>query len=197
MKKLLFVNCCVRKASRTKRLADRFFEALSEEFEIEEVFVPSLGLSPLDEAALEKRDAAVLSGDFSLPDFENAKKFAAADFIVIAAPFWDCSFPSMLRVYIENVSVNGLSFGYNADGSVKKLCAAKELLFITTAGGFLKSDCAAKRYFGEYCAMLGIENFRFVAAQGLDVFPDKVDETIEKTAKREFESFSETETRHE
>lgn len=45
-------------------------------------------------------------------DTRLAEQFAQADEIVVAAPYWDLSFPSILKVYLERVCVTGITFHY-------------------------------------------------------------------------------------
>ena len=52
---------------------------------------------------LKKRTALIESGDYSDRMFDYAKQFASADTIVIAAPYWDLSFPALLKTYFENI----------------------------------------------------------------------------------------------
>ncbi len=63
------------------------------------------------------------------------RQFAAADTIVIAAPFWDLSFPAMLKQYFEQISAIGITFKYSEEGYPVGLCKAKKLYYVTTAGG--------------------------------------------------------------
>lgn len=56
-----------------------------------------------------------------------------ADAIVLAAPLWDLSFPALLKVYIENVSVEGITFGCGAAGCYG-ICRAQRMAFLTTRG---------------------------------------------------------------
>ena len=42
-----------------------------------------------------------------------AKDFAEADVIVVAAPYWDLSFPSILKVFFEHINVLKLVFDYS------------------------------------------------------------------------------------
>lgn len=72
--------------------------------------------------------------------FRYAKQFAYADTIIIAAPYWDLSFPSMLKVYIENIYVTGIVSKYGKDGVPIGLCKASELTYVTTAGGPYNPD---------------------------------------------------------
>ncbi|MFQ8766830.1 MAG: NAD(P)H-dependent oxidoreductase [Oscillospiraceae bacterium] len=66
----------------------------------------------------EQRQRLLETGDFSHPRFRYAKQFANADLVVIAAPFWDLAFPALLKLYIEQVSLDGITFGANETGLV-------------------------------------------------------------------------------
>lgn len=35
---------------------------------------------------------------------------------MVAAPFWDLSYPAALRTYVEYISANGLTYHYDASG---------------------------------------------------------------------------------
>lgn len=128
----LFINCCPRGGSRTERLARKLLEKLGE---FEEVNPEREKLVPLDNERLNYRTALLEKGDLSDDIFRYAKQFAAAETIVIAAPFWDLSFPSILKVYIENIYVTGIVSKYDENGTPKGLCKAKKLYYVTTAGG--------------------------------------------------------------
>lgn len=128
----LFINCCPRDNSRTERLAKKLLEKLGE---YDEVNPEKEGLAPMSKERLEYRTQLLQKGDLSDDIFKYAKQFAAADTIVIAAPFWDLSFPSVLKIYIENIYVTGIVSKYDSDGTPKGLCKAKKLYYVTTAGG--------------------------------------------------------------
>ena len=130
---LLFINACVRPASRTKRLADRLLSRL--EGPIRETRLHELALPRADAAFLEERDALLRRGDFGHPLFALARDFAAADEIVLAAPYWDLSFPSSVKAYLEQITVTGLTFSYGEDGLPRGHCRARRLWYVMTAGG--------------------------------------------------------------
>ena len=67
-------------------------------------------MHPLSGKLLAKRVKAIANKDFSDPCFDLAKIFAAADEVVIAAPYWDMSFPASLKLYMEQLCVNKLTF---------------------------------------------------------------------------------------
>ena len=85
--KVLFINSCTRPNSRTKELAMHLLNFL--EGEITQVDLYRTNVEPIDNFDLEKRTENISKGNFSCSEFEQAKQFADAEIIVIAAPFWD------------------------------------------------------------------------------------------------------------
>ena len=130
---ILFINACVRVSSRTKRLADRLLAGL--EGPVREVRLGELTFPQADAAFLARREECIQKGDYSDPVFDLAKDFAAAEEIVLAAPYWDLSFPSAVKDYLEQITVTGLTFSYGADGRPVSHCRAKRLYYVMTAGG--------------------------------------------------------------
>lgn len=132
MKKTLFVNCCPRRESRTLKMAEGLLRTLGD---YEELRLYDEELPPLDEERLARRSRLIEEGAFDDDSFALARQFAAAERIVIAAPFWDLSFPAKLKAYIENIYVTGIVSRYNEQGMPEGLCKAAELYYVTTAGG--------------------------------------------------------------
>lgn len=133
MDKILFVNACVRPDSRTYELARYALGKL--DGEVEELRLYDEQLPPLDLGGMQTRDAAVRSGDLSASILRYARQFAAADIVVVAAPYWDLLFPAVVRTYFEAVTVTGVTFRYTPEGFPAGLCKAKKLIYVTTAGG--------------------------------------------------------------
>ena len=177
---LLFINACVRQESRTRKLAEAILSRLNEPYE--EVCLEDIQFPVSDEAFLLYRDRLISEGRFNDPVFELARQFAQSDEIVIAAPFWDLSFPASLKQYFEQINVIGITFRYTPEGVPEGLCRAGRLTYITTAGG----NYFPEEYgFGYIRALAqnfyGIRDVRLVKAQGLDVVGADP-ETILKTA---------------
>ena len=168
MPKTLFINACLRENSRTLELANHL---LSVAFDgVEEVKLYESSLAPLDLKSMAIRDEASKSKDYSNPLFDFAKQFASAEQIVVAAPYWDLSFPSILKVYFEAITVSGLTFAYGKNGIPQSLCNCKRLVYVTTAGGpifynfgFEYLSAIAKGFFG-------INEVECVKAEGLDIY---------------------------
>ena len=102
--KILFINACVRHNSRTLELSKYLLGKL--DGEITEVDLYKEKFLPLCNKGLEKR----ANHDIEGTEFECAKQFSEADIIVVAAPFWDLSFPAVLKLYFENITVSGITF---------------------------------------------------------------------------------------
>ena len=177
MEDLLFINACVRgQKSRTLQLARRFLGAWQHahpEAVITERDPCRDRLSPQYPEVLEERDALWSAGKLDDPLFQPARQFAAAGRIVIAAPFWDLSFPAILKIYLERISVTNITFGYDDLGRSVGLCKADKLLLITTRGGdFSIPEISwmemGARQLEALCAMYGIPSFQCLTAQGLD-----------------------------
>lgn len=177
MSALLFINACVRgEASRTLKLANCFLSEYKKHHPgvcIEKVSLALNSLKPMDTALLETRNQLYSSHHLEHPLFAPARQFAEADSIVVAAPFWDLSYPAVLRIYLEHVTVPAITFGYDAGGRNIGLCRAKKLLFVTTRGGNFSApetemmECGA-RHLAALCRMYGIPQFKLLCAEGLD-----------------------------
>ena len=90
MKKVLFVDCCIRReASRSKELAEYFIQKLEETgaYEIERLCLMDENLSYFSDGFFFQREALLAEGKFDHPRFRYAHRFAAADKIVIACAF--------------------------------------------------------------------------------------------------------------
>lgn len=166
MEKILFVNACVRKNSRTFELSKTVLEKLNNSYT--EINLQEISLQPLNRENLEIREKLIMQGDFSDKRFDLAKQFAAADKIVIAAPYWDLTFPALLKIYLEQITVCGITFEYRK-GIPHGLCNAKTLIYVTTAGGTIY-----KNYGYEYIKTLAVTFFNIpevlcFKAEGLDI----------------------------
>ena len=177
---VLFVNACVRKESRTLRLARRLLSTLDSPYE--EVKLHEKAFPVADQAFLEHRDSLIAAGDFGDPMFALARQFARADEIVIAAPYWDLSFPASLKQYIEHINVLGITFCYTPEGTPVGLCRAKRLTYVMTAGGTFVPEEYGYGYVKTLAqSFYGIPEVRLIKATGLDIYGADV-ETIMREA---------------
>ena len=164
----LFINACVRRESRTKRLADHVLKKWNDP--VTEIRLEDIRFDMTDEEYLSRRDKLAAEGEFADPMFELAVQFARADRIVIAAPYWDLSFPAALKQYLEKINIPGITFCYTPEGVPQGLCRAKELVYVTTAGGTYAPEEFGFGYVKALAqAYYGIPDVRLVQALGLDL----------------------------
>ena len=183
---ILYINACVRRESRTEKLAQALLGKLSGD--IQEVRLEEISFTPSDEAFLNRRDQLCEEGTFDDGMFDLARQFAAADEIVIAAPYWDLSFPASLKQYMEKVTVNKVTFEYSEDGIPQGLCKAQRLYYVTTVGG----DFAPEEFGYGYIKALaegyyGITDVRQIKATGLDIIGADPEKILRECVEREIE----------
>lgn len=176
---VLFVNACVRSDSRTRKLAEAVLSKISGDYE--EIKLEDINFPMTDEAFLKKRDNLIAEQRFDDDSFAMARQFSAADTIVIAAPYWDLSFPAMLKQYIEHINVLGITFEYTPEGIPKGLCKAEKLYYVMTAGGNYVTE---EFGFGYVKALAqnfyGIGDVELIKATGLDIYGADVKAIMDK-----------------
>lgn len=180
MKKVLIIDATLGAQSRTLRLCTAYVEKyFSKDCSVSTVKLSEQKLAPLTAESLEKREILFKSEQTDGEAFAYAKDFATADALVIAAPYYDFSFPASVKVYIENIMVNGIVFRYGDKGPVG-LCAAKELIYVTTAGGYIGSMNFGYDYIKMIAQVVGIPDTKCIAAEGLDIKENDAEEILKE-----------------
>ena len=181
MNNILYINATVRDNSRTDELAKCLLSKL--DGNIKEIKLEDLDLKPLNKERLLDKENKIHNGNLSDDIFKYSHEFANADIIVISSPYWDYSIPALLKIYIENISVHGITFDYTEDGQPIGLCKAQKVYFITTAGSYYLPDYSydyIKRLFSE---LYGIKDFELIYAEYLDFKGNNPQEIINKCKK--------------
>ena len=173
MKKILIIDACMRKEdSRTALLlakAEETLKGLHPDWTFARVRLADLPIRYLDKASLAERDALLADKRYDHPRFDLAHQFQEADGMIVAAPFWDLSFPAVLKVYIENVSVDGLTF-YCDEQGLHGRCKAAWMLHLCTRGGIWDEDTRQdEHYLRAMCGFFGVGQYHVAAAEGIDI----------------------------
>lgn len=181
MDKLIIIDSCMREESRTKLILDAAREVLSARYNIETIDVNLLALPPVTPEVLKERT----SGRVPEETVAVARRIASADRLVIASPFWDMSFPAVLKAFFENMSLYNVTF--TDDGTTcTGLCNCRKVLYITTRGmdiptGDFRDQGAS--YLKALSSLWGLGEVITLAAWNLDYMPsEKVDLKVKETA---------------
>ena len=193
MKKLLFIDACVNRGiSRTEQLAQALVKEMNQngEYEIETLNLEDedLKLFTGKESAL--RESLTRAGNFEGPLFTYAKQFAAADRIVVAAPYWDFSFPARMKCYLEQICVTGLTFTFSSKGIPGGLCHADSLHYVTTSGGSIGELNLGYEYLEKLCKVYyGINETVCYTAEGLDIEGNSVEEIMKEAEEKAVQKY--------
>ena len=167
MKKLLYIDACIRNAeSRTKRIATPIVEALKERYEVETFCLNEMELEIVKEDLIRRRN----NGRIDPVVMGWAEKVRDADRIVIAAPFWDMSFPAALKNFFELCSIFDVTFKSD-DKTCFGNCRAEKLLYITTRGMDIATGDVLEQatpYLKALSWLWGIGPLQVVSAQNMD-----------------------------
>ena len=179
MKKLLYIDACIRNGeSRTKRIAEPIIEALRERYDVTTLTLNDLDLTIVKEDLIRRRNAGEID-----PVVKGwAEMVRNADRIVIAAPFWDMSFPAALKSFLELCSIFNVTFGSN-ETACYGLCKAEKLLYITTRGMNIATGDPLEQatpYLKALSWLWGIGPLQVIAARNMDyVSADEVEAKID------------------
>ena len=181
MDKLIIIDSCMREESRTRVILNAAKEVLSARYDIETIDVNALALPPVTPEVLKERT----SGRVPEETVAIAGKIASADRIVIASPFWDMSFPAILKSFFENMSLYNVTF--TDDGTTcSGLCKCRKVLYITTRGMDIPTGDfrdQGSSYLKALSSLWGLGEVITVAAWNLDYMPDeRVAKKVRETA---------------
>lgn len=171
----------MRPESRTRKILEAAKEALASRYEIESIDVNATGLLPITPEVLAERTSGIVPE----PIVALARKIAAADRLVVAAPFWDMSFPAALKTFFENMSLFGVTFTDNGETCVG-LCQCKKVMYITTRGmnietGSLRDQGSS--YIQALSSLWGLGEVTTVAVWNLDYLsPEEVDKKVREAS---------------
>jgi len=183
MKKLVVIDACIREEeSRTRRIAAPIIEVLSRKYETTVFRLTEMPMEPLTPRTYADRAAGIV------PEWADraARTVAEADRILIAAPFWDMSFPALLRTFIEHISLYGITFTDNGR-SCTGLCKCEKVLYVTTRGMNIPTGDPREQatpYLHALSALWDLGIILTVAAWNMDYStPEEIEEKIENATR--------------
>lgn len=111
---------------------------------------------------------------------ESLKEIQEADIIVIGVPFYNFTFPSTLKSWIDSIAVAGKTFSY-ADGTPKGLLQNKKLFLNFAIGGVYENGLIEnmEHYLRTLFGFIGITDVEVFKSQGMMV-PQLKEENFSK-----------------
>ena len=184
-KKLVVIDACVRQdQSRTWRIAEPIVEVLKKRYETTVYHLPMMErIVPLNPGSFWERG----NGETPLWAIDCARTIADANRILIAAPFWDMSFPAVLKAFIEQTSLYDITFADNGKECVG-LCKCEKVLYVTTRGMNISTGDPLEQatpYLKALSRLWGLGAIICVSAQKMDYvgqaeMDSRIDEAIEE-----------------
>lgn len=187
MKTLLVVDACIKRAtSRTEKVANALVKEILALGEYEEVRVilEDENIGHFDQKAIEIRDGLIARGEMDHPVFKYANQVKDADVVVVAAPYWDFSYPTLLKEWVESASAMNVCYKYDEHGISHGLSKAKALFYVSGAGGAVKDVDFGFWEFKALCGRFGIKKCKEVLIENLDIVgndPQKITDDVIST----------------
>jgi FMN-dependent NADH-azoreductase len=191
MSKVLYIkaNAKPEGTSRTFKISDKFIEQYRELNPNDEIITLDLykeGIGFLTEEGISLHRPSPGEGK-DHPVLKYAYQFAEADKYIIAAPFWNLSFPAILKAYIDYICVTGITFKYTAEGPVGLGQGKKAVHIVARGGGYSEGPAAGyemgDRYLRTIFGFLGIRDFTTISADKLDVIGEDAAAIVEDVIK--------------
>lgn len=176
---ILQINGSARQqGANSTLLADRISERLLQEN-------PGARLQVLDLASnpVPVFDDAAITALFTPADQRNAqqqaradqsmalvKQLQQADVLVLGVPMYNFGISSQLKDWIDNVSLNQVTFRYTANGPEGLLKNKRALVGFARGGLYRGTEADTQTpYFKAWLKFVGIEDVQFVYAEGLNM----------------------------
>jgi FMN-dependent NADH-azoreductase len=123
-------------------------------------FVPADQLSGEDRESMRFSDNAV-------------KQLLSADIIVIGAPFYNFTVPSVLKAWFDHITRAGITFGYGENGPIGKVTGKKVYVAMSSGGiyseGPSKDNDFVVPYLKTFLGFLGMTDLTVFRAEGVKI----------------------------
>ena len=129
-------------------------------------------LTPQSERTAEQAEVAAQSDAL-------VAELQAADVIVLALPMYNFGVPSTLKAYFDHVARAGVTFRYTANGPEGLLKGKRAVIVATRGGQYVGTPLDTQTtYIKNFLAFLGIEDTKFVYAEGLAMGEDALSAAV-------------------
>ena len=185
--KLLHIDSSIldEPASASRQITRSVVERLRAEIPAAEVITRDLATTPLPHLSQAELLASRQPPE-ALDDLSRARvaagaavlqEFLEADVIVVGAPMYNFGIPSVLKAWIDRISVAGKTFRYTAQGP-QGLAGGKKVVIASSRGGIYSQGSPfasldfQENYLRAVFGFLGITDVEVVRAEGLNLGPE-------------------------
>jgi len=179
--KMLLIECSPRQANTTggalgRRLVDAITERSRRKVELIERNIGAYPLPPISadyaEAALQPPELAKLRKDEALAaSDELIAELKSADVLVIASPVHNFTIPSSLKLWIDLVVRNNVTFTNTPEGKKGLLRNLPTLVAVASGGAMFREPSKQPDFFRPYLdaalGVIGVKDISYVPATGL------------------------------
>lgn len=124
------------------------------------------------------RQAALVAESDALVD-----ELQEADLLVLGAPMYNFNVPSQLKAWFDHVARAGRTFRYTENGPQGLLTGRSAVVFGTHGGVYGEHDRETP-YVRQFLGFLGIDDVRFVTAEGLAMGEDTREQALAEARER-------------
>lgn len=116
-------------------------------------------------------------GELRRRSSELVEELKAADTVVIGAPMYNFTVPSVLKAWIDHVAIAGQTFRYTPSGPEGLLFGKKVYLALSSGGIYSEGPAAANEFLDSYLravlGFMGLRDVTTVRAEGTALGPEK------------------------
>ena len=163
-------------SGQSSRLADEFVARQRALDPAARVVVRDLAVTPVPHLTAERFQAFLAKPESRTAEQQAIVAYSdmlieelrAADAIVVGLPMYNFGVPSTLKAYFDHVARAGETFRYTEKGAVGLLTGKRAIVFATRGGLYEGTPLDTQTgYVRTFLAFLGIQDVKFVYAEGL------------------------------
>lgn len=191
MKTLLVIRSSIHSESgQSSRLADRFIARWRAAHPGGKVIVRDLAQEPVPHIDAERFGALIAKPEDRSPEQQAIvahsdaliAELRSADVVALAVPMYNFGIPSTLKAYFDHVARAGVTFRYTEKGPVGLLTGKQAYVFATRGGLYAGTSRDSQTpYLRSFLAFIGIDDVRFIYAEGLAISAASREQALSRT----------------
>ena len=163
---------------------------IKEKHNVTEISLYDMEFAPYNKKEFDKKNQGIYDPRY----LQYSKMIANSDGLIIAAPFWDMSFPGQLKIFLEGVSLFDVMF-VSDDKRCHGIAKCPFMTLITTRGMNISIGDKLEQgtpYLKALCWLWGIKDFYCIDGKNFDyINQTQIEEEITKAIEKGVKLFDE------